>query len=77
MVVRVVMADCPWAWARFVPFIIVTTFAAVNLVVGLIVNAMQRSHHEEKSRATDIRRNEVLRRLVATESRLMDLDKRE
>ena len=76
-IVRVVMADYPYAWAFFVPFIIVTTFAVMNLVVGLIVNAMQQSHHEEQSGATDIYRDEVIRRLAAIESRLADLDKRE
>ena len=76
-IVRVVMADYPYAWAFFVPFIIVTTFAVMNLVVGLIVNAMQQSHHEEQSGATDIYRDEVLRRLAAIEGRLADLNKRE
>lgn len=76
-IVRVVMADYPYAWAFFVPFIIVTTFAVMNLVVGLIVNAMQQSHYEEQSGATDIYRDEVLRRLAAIESRLADLDGRD
>ena len=31
----------------FVPFIMVTTFAVVNLLVGLIVNSMQDAHSEE------------------------------
>lgn len=75
-IVRVVMADYPYAWAFFVPFIIVTTFAVMNLVVGLIVNAMQQSHYEEQSGATDIYRDEVLRRLAAIESQLADLDRR-
>ena len=76
-IVRVVMADYPYAWAFFVPFIIVTTFAVMNLVVGLIVNAMQQSHYDEQAGATDIYRDEVLRRLAAIESRLADLDRRE
>jgi voltage-gated sodium channel len=33
-IVRPVMEVHPWAWAFFVPFILVTTFAVVNLVVG-------------------------------------------
>lgn len=40
-VVRPVMEVYPWAWAFFVPFILVTTFAVVNLVVAVIVNSMQ------------------------------------
>ena len=33
--------DRPWAWAVFVPFIMVTTFAVLNLFIGIIVDAMQ------------------------------------
>lgn len=30
----------PWAWAFFVPFIFVTSFAVLNLFIGIIVDAM-------------------------------------
>lgn len=39
-IVRPVMAEYPFAWAFFVPFIIVTAFAVLNLFVAIIVNAM-------------------------------------
>ncbi|MEN8896495.1 MAG: ion transporter, partial [Yoonia sp.] len=45
-IVRPVMAQFPYAWAFFITFIMVTTFAVVNLLVGLIVNSMQDAHHE-------------------------------
>lgn len=69
-IVRPVMEVYPYAWAFFVPFIMVTTFAVVNLLVGLIVNSMQDAHHEEADVATDVYRDEVLRRLAAIEERL-------
>ena len=69
-IVRPVMAVYPAAWAFFVPFILVTTFAVVNLVVGLIVNSMQEATYEEDHAATDAYRDEVLRRLEAIEKRL-------
>ena len=47
-----------------------TTFAVVNLLVGLIVNSMQDAHHEEQNEATDSYRDEVLLRLEAIEKRL-------
>ena len=47
-IVRPVMETYAHAWAFFVPFILVTTFAVVNLVVGLIVNSMQDAHHMPK-----------------------------
>jgi voltage-gated sodium channel len=69
-IVRPVMEVYPYAWAFFVPFIIVTTFAVVNLLVGLIVNSMQVAHSEEEHAATDAYRDEVLDRLKAIEDRL-------
>jgi len=69
-IVRPVMEIHPAAWAFFVPFIMVTTFAVVNLLVGLIVNSMQDAHHEEDVARTDDYRDEVLRRLAEIEKRL-------
>jgi voltage-gated sodium channel len=48
----------------------VTTFAVVNLLVGLIVNSMQEAHGEEEVQKTDAYRDEVLSRLRAIETRL-------
>jgi voltage-gated sodium channel len=62
-IVRPVMEVYPQAWAFFVPFIMVTTFAVVNLLVGLIVNSMQDAHHAEDTARTDTYRDEVLSRL--------------
>ena len=47
-IVRPVMEIHPHAWAFFVPFIMVTTFAIVNLFIGIIVDAMQSQHSEEQ-----------------------------
>jgi len=69
-IVRPVMEVYPLAWAFFIPFIMVTTFAVVNLLVGLIVNSMQDAHHTEDVANTDAYRDEVLARLEAIEKRL-------
>ena len=69
-IVRPVMTEFTYAWLFFIPFIIVTTFAVVNLLVGLIVNSMQVSHNEEENQRTDAHREEVLRRLDAIEELL-------
>ena len=47
-IVRPVMAIEPWAWAFFVPFIVVTSFAVLNLFIALIVNSMQTLNEEEE-----------------------------
>ena len=69
-IVRPVMEVYPYAWAFFVPFILVTTFAVVNLLVGLIVNSMSDAHSEEETAATDKYRDEVMERLKAIEAKL-------
>ncbi|MEM7508019.1 MAG: ion transporter [Pseudomonadota bacterium] len=73
-IVRPVMEVHPWAWAFFVPFIMVTTFAVVNLLVGLIVNSMQDAHAEEANAATDDYRERVMARLEAIDARLEKLE---
>ncbi|MFO7724993.1 MAG: ion transporter [Oceanipulchritudo sp.] len=40
-IVRPVMEVHPWAWAFFVPFIVITTFTILNLFIGIIVSTMQ------------------------------------
>jgi voltage-gated sodium channel len=74
-IVRPVMEAYPLAWAFFVPFIMVTTFAVVNLLVGLIVNSMQDAHSEEDNERTDAYRDQVLARLEAIEQRLAAQEK--
>ena len=40
-VVRPTMQLFPWAWAFFLPFIIITSFAVLNFFIGIIVDSMQ------------------------------------
>ena len=69
-IVRPVMEVYPAAWVFFVPFILMTTFAVMNLVVGLIVNSMQEAHQSEENAITEAYRDEVLARLRAIEAQL-------
>ena len=39
-IVRPVMGTYPWAWAFFIPFIIIATFTILNLFIGIIVSTM-------------------------------------
>ncbi len=41
------MAIYPWSWIFFVVFITVTSFAVLNLFIGVIVDAMNIIHEEE------------------------------
>ena len=69
-IVRPVMEEFSYAWAFFIPFIMVTTFAVVNLLVGLIVNSMQDAHQDEENQRTDAYREEVVQRLKLIEEHL-------
>ena len=74
-IVRPVMEVYPYAWVFFVPFIVVTTFAVVNLLVGLIVNSMQDAHHEDEHAEALAHRDELMLRLNAIEKKLDRLSK--
>jgi len=46
-IVRPVMEQYPLAWAFFLPFIVLTSFAVLNLFIGIIVDAMQSQQQAE------------------------------
>ena len=46
-IVRPVMEKFPNAWLVFVPFILMTSFAVINLFIAVIVNAMTEQSHAE------------------------------
>ncbi|MGF1649979.1 MAG: ion transporter, partial [Hyphomicrobiaceae bacterium] len=50
-IVRPTMELFPYAWIFFVPFIIITSFAVLNLFIGIIVDAMQTAHADEVDEA--------------------------
>ena len=67
-----------WAWAFFVPFIFITSFAVLNLFIGIIVDAMnivqeQDIEEEEKALKSEMRllRDEIteLKTLIKTGER--------
>jgi voltage-gated sodium channel len=72
-IVRPVMEIHPYAWAFFIPFILVTTFSVVNLLVGLIVNSMQEASEREAVDETTLHREHLLARLSRIEAQLENL----
>lgn len=67
-IVRPVMEVFPYAWAFFVPFIIITAFSVLNLFIGLLVNTMQGAVEAEEQQEF-----EVLRELVRSETDQVDM----
>ena len=64
-IVRPVMEVYPWAWAFFVPFIIVTSFAVLNLFVAIIVNAMSAESVAETTASAHADTELVLQEIAA------------
>lgn len=46
-IVRPVMEVYPWAWAFFVPFILLSAFTILNLFIAVIVDTMQNLHDRD------------------------------
>jgi voltage-gated sodium channel len=49
----------PYAWLLFLPFIITTAFAVLNLFIGVIVDAMQTEHEAEARGERDAMREDT------------------
>lgn len=61
-IARPVMEQFPYAWAFFIPFILVATFTMLNLFIAIIVNAMQsysEAEHRETVQALDQTRRHI------------------
>ncbi len=52
-IVRPLMQSHPYAWAFFVPFILIATFTMLNLFIAIIVNAMQTFQEADAAAAAD------------------------
>ena len=52
-IVRPVMEVYPYAWLVFVPFIMITSFAVINLFIAVIVNAMTEQSRSDTTSIKD------------------------
>ena len=53
-IVRPVMESYPLAWLFFVPFILITTFAVLNLFIAIVVDAMSTHVDVEETQTRDV-----------------------
>ena len=77
-IVRPVMEVHPWAWAFFVPFIVIATFTILNLFIGIIVSTMQELAVLPDPEAKQLESLEVLMRIeedIATLRRQLNAEK--
>ncbi len=78
-IVRPVMEVFPWAWAFFVPFIVIATFTILNLFIGIIVSTMQELAVLPDGTERQAELKETLERMEADLARLkrvLDRDER-
>lgn len=59
-VVRPVMAKHPYAWAVFVPYIVIVTFAVLNLFIGIVVDAMQSQNNDARNEESEREYNHII-----------------
>ncbi len=81
-IVRPVMEIYPYAWMFFVPFILATTFVVLNLLIGVIVNSLQKMQDDTKQVLTeelskqDHGRKQLQEQLEAVEKAIAELKRR-
>ena len=73
-IVRPVMDAFPWAWAFFVPFILITSFTVLNLFIAIIVNAMHEAAAEEETEQ-QVQIAEMLQEVKALRADMAELKK--
>jgi voltage-gated sodium channel len=73
-VVKPVMEKYPYAWLFFIPYILITTFAVLNLFIAVIVNAMQLEYEQARKEEETQHREEQrkLGAIRATEHDILD-----
>jgi len=64
---RAVMAEVPLAWVYFVSFIAINSFTVLNLMIAVIIDAMQKEYddHAEEEREDILHEVQALRREIA------------
>ena len=72
-IVRPVMEEYPYAWAFFVPFILVTTFAVLNLFIGIIVDAMQHQTNEDENKSNQNSKINLEKKILSIENEIKEI----
>lgn len=74
-IVRPVMEVHPWAWAFFVPFILVSAFTVLNLFIAVIVDSMTqlRAHGTQEEPVVEATLNDVQASVAALERQVAEL----
>lgn len=74
-IVRPVMTDHPYAWAVFVPYIVVVTFAVLNLFIGIVVDAMQSQSDEIRDEESEREYNHIIAEIQSLRGEVREMHK--
>lgn len=76
---RPVMEVFPWAWAYFVPFVLLSSFIVMNVVVGIVVNAISEvtaeNTAEDKKEEAPASNEELITEIRSLKEQLNRLEK--
>ncbi|RBP85274.1 ion transporter [Marinomonas rhizomae] len=75
-IARPVMEAFPYAWAFFIPFILIATFTMLNLFIAVIVNAVQTMHDDDNKDELDaekVTQQQLLEKMQQLQSELQAL----
>tara|TARA_Y100001958_G_C21228423_1_gene553922 strand:+ start:118 stop:951 length:834 start_codon:yes stop_codon:yes gene_type:complete len=72
-IVRPIMEKHPFAWAFFIPFILVTTFTFLNLMVAVMVNAMDSDSTEAENKVSQNDKEEIIKEIKSLRQEIKDL----
>ena len=75
---RPVMEVYSFAWAYFVPFVLLSSFVVMNVVVGIVVNAISEVTAEntaEESETKEVSKEDLLKEMREVKEQMARLEK--
>ncbi|MCR4688026.1 MAG: ion transporter [Saccharofermentans sp.] len=72
---RPVMEVYPYAWAYFVPFVLLSSFIIMNVVVGIVVNAISEVTEDNKAEEEKVTETDLIMEIRALKEHLDRLEK--
>ena len=67
-IVRPIMESDPYAWLFFIPFILISAFTLLNLLIGIVVDAIAHLKHSEAEEGKHLTMQDIIVKLDAIES---------
>jgi voltage-gated sodium channel len=75
-IVKPVQAVYPLSLFFFIPFIVFTSFAVLNLFIGIIVEAMQKAHEEEMAEEQKNKSNQLEEQIAELNKNIRKLNEK-